>query len=116
MPNDNMIPIFAAAPLATGPDGRPLQARGLAEQFQKASNVAVEQLEESFSSFIANMSRVLSKAQSVVGSYDIDRVEIEAAVSADGKVGLAGSGVGLSGTASLKLILVRAAKAGKAEA
>lgn len=59
---------------------------------------------------MANISRILGKAESVIGGYQVNNVEIEVMVSADGKVGLAGSSVGISGHSSLKLILVRQTK------
>ena len=115
MPAENTVRIFDAVPAAPGGDTRPMQPRGLADKLQNAVDVGVEQLEQNFASFLANIGRILGKAESVAETYQVDRVEIEAMVSADGKVGLAGSSVGLSGHSSLKLVLVRAGKAGAAD-
>ncbi len=113
MPDENTVLIFDAMPATPGGDARPMQARGVAEKLQSAVEVGVEQLEQNFGAFLANLGRILGKAESMAGTYQVDRVEIEALVSADGKVGLAGSSVGLSGKSSVKLVLVRGGNGGK---
>lgn len=105
---DDSIIIFEGMKPTVGSDGRPIQVRGgIGERFQEATNVGVAQLEENFSNFLKNMRQILEKAGAAVGGFQVDRVEIEAMISADGKVGLAGSSVGLSGKSSLKLVLTR---------
>ena len=113
MSNENTLVVFDAVPAVTQTDGRPMQARGVVDQVQKAVHLGVEQLETNFATFMGNIARILDSAQAVAGSYHVERVEVEAMVSADGKVGLAGSSVGVSGKSSLKLILVRSQSGGQ---
>jgi hypothetical protein len=110
MSDEQTIVIFNAATATLGTDGRPIQARGVVEKLQEAAEVGVEQLERNFTTFVTGVAHILNKAQNMTGEFKIDKVEIEVMVTADGKVGLAGSSVGLSGKSSLKLILCRESK------
>ena len=107
MSSEGTIRVFDALAPTLASDGRPIQARGVAEQLQRATDVSVEQLERNFSAFFANVERILSQAQTQVGVFQVERVEIEAVVSADGKVGLMGSSIGVAGKSTLKLVLER---------
>jgi hypothetical protein len=73
----------------------------------RAIAVDVEQLSDNFVGFVENVRSMLARVSDVAGEFSVEKVEIQAQISGEGKVGFVGSGVKAGGEASIKLVLER---------
>jgi len=89
------------------PDGRPVQPRLIREAATRISEVSADTLRKSMGSFFAGIEELLESAPNMTSSYWLDKVEIHCQVSADGKVGVAGIGMGIKGDTGIKFVLQR---------
>jgi hypothetical protein len=108
------VPVFELvemAPVAgpTAPGDRPLHVRGGRETAVRVVETSVDALAENMASFVGAVDRMIMAAAKVAGEFCIDKVEVQCQVSGNGKIGFAGTGVGVEGSASLKLIFARKA-------
>jgi hypothetical protein len=69
--------------------------------------VPAEQLQQNVEAFVRAMGRVIIGAPSVLSGYSIDSIEINAEVSASGKVSLLGNGGELAGKGGIAFTLTR---------
>ena len=90
-----------------GPGGRPLRARGIGEKVVKASSVAVDEVQKNMTKFLSGIRDTLAKGAAITGEYEVDTVEINAQISAEGQIGFMGSNVGMMGSAGIKFIFKR---------
>jgi len=73
----------------------------------KPKEIVVNDFKENLSRFLQNMDDILTTSKRKYGDYIMDSIEINAEVSAEGKIGLMGSEVGVSGTHGIKFIFKR---------
>ena len=73
----------------------------------KTREIGVEQLEKNISEFMSGIQGMLSKEANIQGPYQLESIEVEASISAEGKIGFAGTGLGLSGSTGLKFVFTR---------
>ncbi len=82
-----------------GAGGRILKFLGI-----KATEITVEQVQQNMVRFVSSMQRVIDKSSEQLGEYNIDTVEVNAEISADGEIGFMGTHVGMSGTAGIMFV------------
>ena len=54
--------------------------------------------------FISSVQQLIDKTSDQLGDYNIDKVEVNAGISAKGEIGFMGTNVGMSGTAGIKFV------------
>lgn len=90
---------------------RPVTYRGIKEKAEeimvKAREVGVGELQKNMLEFVSSIQGILAEGAEVQGPYQLDSIEVEASISAEGTIGFAGTGVGLSGNAGLRFIFTR---------
>ena len=98
-----------------GPGGRPIEARVVSEVAMRVGEVSVNTLRKSteffFDSIGQMLEQMLQSAPKTASAYRVDKVELHCQISADGKIGIAGIGMGLKGDAGIKFVLQRVADA-----
>lgn len=87
--------------------GRPLGARGARSASMNVSERSVKEVQENMSGFLKNLGQILSLDEEVEGDYDIDRVEVNAQITGEGKLGFLGTGVNVGASTGLKIVLQR---------
>lgn len=112
MSEDKKIVIFDVATViddASKPKSDNL--RGLSEKTEKimvmAREIGVEQLQKNMMEFVSSIQGMLTKGAEIQGDYQLNSIEIEASISAEGTIGFAGTGVGLSGNTGLRFIFTK---------
>ncbi len=80
---------------------------GLKERVSHAHEVAVDELANNMTHFLSGIERTLSQGAAVTGEFQVDTVEVNAQISASGKVGLMGTGIGLEGQAGITFVFKR---------
>ena len=103
------ILIFDVEPGAQVEPSRPLfrSDRGIREKVIKATSVAVDQVEENMKQFLSGICDIVSRGADVVGEYEVDTVEVNAQISADGQIGFMGSRIGMTGSAGITFVFKR---------
>ena len=86
---------------------RPLGARGGRSPSVHISERNVKEVRENMSGFLKNLGQILSLNQEVEGDYDIDRVEVNAQITGEGRLGFLGTGVNVGASTGLKIVLQR---------
>ncbi len=85
-----------------------LREAGLRDKFKglivKSREIGVNDFKENLSRFLLSVEDILSTSKERYGSFSMESVEINAEVSADGKVGFMGTEVGISGTHGIKFV------------
>src|SRR6476661_655013 len=76
----------------------------------KSKEIAVDDFKYSLSRFLLTVENILSTSKQRYGDFIMDSIEINAEVSADGKVGFMGTEVGVSGTHGIKFVFKRSMK------
>jgi len=105
---ENTLVVFDLEPeWQMGPGGRPLKARGVGEKVVKATSVAVDEVQKNMIRFLTSIRDTLAKGAAIAGEYEVDTVEINAQISADGQIGFMGSNVGMAGSAGIKFVFKR---------
>ncbi len=101
--------VFAEETVERQQGERPLQPR--LDYSKRATRVAVavpfESLHANMRTFLDGAHELLAQETERKDKYAVDSVEVSAQISADGKVGFLGSGVGISGEASVKFVFKR---------
>jgi hypothetical protein len=69
----------------------------------------VSQVRENFSRFLEGLKTLISDAVPSVGAYELDEVQFNAEISADGEFKLLGAGVGLEATTGVSFTMRRKA-------
>ncbi len=85
---------------------RPLSARGKVSGGY-LSERGVTEVQANMSAFLRNLGKVLSLEDEGQGRFNVERVEVSAEITGDGRVGILGTGVNLGGSAGLKIVLRR---------
>lgn len=102
------IPIFEVVEVsgdrATVPGERPVHARGGRERAVQMLEMGVDVLSENMANFINSLTDMLSASAKVAGPFDIDTVEVECQVSGSGQIGLVGTGLGLQGGSTMRIV------------
>jgi len=105
---ENTIIVFDVEPeWQIGPGGRPLKARGIGEKVVKATSVAIEEVQKNMTRFLSGIRDTLDKGAAIKGEYEVDTVEINAQISAEGQIGFMGSNVGMMGSAGITFVFKR---------
>ncbi len=87
---------------------RPTRARGdKISASARAVEASSSAIEKSLTGFIDTVKSMLEKVDDVTGSYKINKVEIAAQVSSEGKVGFMGVGLAANASSSLKIEFTR---------
>ena len=107
MATDKLI-IFDVTDVQTFDGVRPTRARGdktsATAQAVEASSSAIE---KSMIGFIDTVKSMLENVDDVSGNYKINKVEIAAQVSSEGKVGFMGVGLSANASSGLKIEFTR---------
>jgi hypothetical protein len=90
-----------------GPGGPLLRSRGVSEKVVKATAVAVDQVEKNMTRFLSGVGDIINRGAEVNGEYEVETVEVNAQISADGQIGFMGSGVGMTGSAGITFVFKR---------
>ncbi len=107
MVTENLI-IFDVTDVQTFDGVRPTRARGdKASATSRAVEASSSAIEESLTGFIDTVKLMLEKVDHVSGNYKINKVEIAAQVSSEGKVGFMGVGLSANASSSLKIEFTR---------
>lgn len=69
--------------------------------------VEVGALKENMERFLGQLREILGAGVERVGAFELSEVELTAQISADGKVGLVGSGIGVEAQGGIRLTLRR---------
>ncbi len=111
---NNKIVVFDVADIArdddTYVDGAPRGAtRGDRSRSTavRAIDVDVKQLSDNLVGFIDSVRGMLARVAERESSFAVEKVEVLAEISGEGKVGFMGSGVKATGGASIKIVLER---------
>ncbi len=104
MSSDNILIITGDEITQAG--GRPLGARGTSASTYMSER-SVNEVRENMSGFLKGLGQILSLGEEVGGDYDIDRVEVNAQITGEGKLGLLGTGVNVGAATGLKIVLQR---------
>ena len=91
----------------TSVGGRHLGARGDRQPSTHVSEQSVSTVQENMSGFLKNLGQILLLEEEVKGDYTIDRVEVNAQITGEGKIGLLGTGVNVGASTGLKIVLQR---------
>jgi hypothetical protein len=75
----------------------------------KSKEIAVSDFKENLSKFLLDIEDILSISKDRYGNFIMESIEINADISADGKIGLMGTEVGISGTHGIKFVFKRSA-------
>lgn len=76
--------------------------------YEHVTEVSLDALKSSLDAATENLSEVFATAfERTFGAFELNEVEMALEVSADGKVGIMGSGAGVKGSGSIKLKFVR---------
>jgi|SRR6185295_8418397 len=103
------ILIFDSVTASAGaPGARPLQPRGLADAALAVSERSVEEVQANMTRFIRGLQKILAEGAVLGGELRIEQVEVNAQLTAEGKIGIAGTGVNLKGDTGLKIVFKRA--------
>lgn len=84
---------------------RLIRSRGLKDTLVKTSEYSVSYIKENMTNFIKSMQSILSDSAKAAGEFQIDKVEINAQVTGEGKIGFAGTGFNLQGASGIKITL-----------
>jgi len=68
---------------------------------------SVDEMSKKMEKFIESVSEILSSGAKYSGNFEIDSVEVECLISGSGQIGLAGTGLGVQGGSSLKIVFTR---------
>lgn len=103
------VPIFEAIEVVSisaegTPPIRPVHARGTQDKVIKMVETSVDVLCDNMSSFIESVEDMISSSVEATGNYEIETVEVECQISGNGKIGFAGSSIGMTGGSGLKII------------
>jgi hypothetical protein len=75
----------------------------------KSKEITLDEIRENLSKFLLNVEDILSTSKERYGDFKMDSIEINAEISADGKVGFMGTEAGISGTHGIKFVFKRSA-------
>lgn len=76
--------------------------------YEQVTEVSLDVLKSSLDTATESLSEVFASAfERTFGDFELNEVEMALEVSADGKVGIMGSGAGVKGSGSIKLKFVR---------
>lgn len=87
--------------------GRHLGARGDRSVSTHINEQSVSTVKENMNGFLKNLGQILSLEEDVKGDYVIDKVEVNAQITGEGKIGLLGTGVNVGASTGLKIVLQR---------
>lgn len=108
MPEPKSMWVFTEEPVEPPPGERPLEPR-LERAGRGVNRVEIPfgSLQSSMRDFLDGAHGLLAQELARADPYAVDTVEVAAQISADGKVGFLGTGVGVGGQASVKFIFKR---------
>ena len=92
---------------ATDRGARPFQTRSRREKAAQRTAVAVDTVKKNMSRFLEDIGSILEEGAEIKGPLTVQKVEVQAQVSASGEISLFGSGVGLEGMTGIKLVFER---------
>ena len=102
------IRVFDVESVSQGrPSGPLLRSGRVGEKVMKATAVAVDQVEKNMAQFLSGIGDVISRGAEITGEYEVDTVEVNAQISADGQIGFMGSGIGVTGSAGITFVFKR---------
>lgn len=104
---DTILIIDSITASAAAPGARPLQARGLVGAALTVSERSVEEVQANMTRFIRGLQKILAEGAELGGELRIEQVEVNAQLTAEGKIGIASTGVNLKGDTGLKIIFKR---------
>ncbi|MGD9533908.1 MAG: hypothetical protein AB7V56_09090 [Candidatus Nitrosocosmicus sp.] len=67
----------------------------------KRKDLGEDVIESEIIGFVTNMQKIISKINSQHDKFDIDSIDINTQISAEGKIGFMGTGIALTGTAGI---------------
>ena len=91
----------------TGTSDTLLRSGRVSKKLIKATAVAVDQVEKNMTRFLSGIGDIINKGSEVTGEYEVDTVEVNAQISADGQIGFMGSGIGMTGSAGITFVFKR---------
>ncbi|MFC1981255.1 hypothetical protein ACFLVN_03345 [Chloroflexota bacterium] len=89
------------------PSGPLLRSGRIGEKVIKATAVAVDQVEKNMTRFLSGVGDIINRGAEVTGEYEVETVEVNAQISADGQIGFMGSGIGMTGSAGITFVFKR---------
>ena len=103
------VPIFDVVEVTETPAApdRPFQPRGGREMSVRMVEQGVEVLKQSMATFVDAVNAMVQHGAEIAGEFEMETVEVNAVIGANGKIGFAGTGLQLEGTSSLKIVLKR---------
>lgn len=104
--DNQVVHVLTAAPIRTGPDGRPISVRKNLDD-PGIVNVSMDSFQAGMSNFMNSVRIMVADVEHKAGEYEIDKLEIAASIGVDGKVSFLGSGVGMESAASFTITLTK---------
>ena len=88
--------------------GRPVRARSrVSESAVKTFEISAETVAKNMQEFVRSVNTMLAGADFQEGKYRLETVEVQAQISAEGKIGFLGAGAAAKGSASMKVVFER---------
>ena len=87
--------------------GRPISARGDGPAAPRVSERSVKEVAENMNGFLKNLGQIISLDEDIEGGFAIERVEVNAEITGEGKIGFMGSGVNVGASTGIKIVLQR---------
>ena len=108
MSQHNADHIFIVTGIGGGQEQRRVE-RGLPDAIARGTvqSISVSTLKKNMAAFFDQLREILQAGSDTIGAYQVEQVEVDAQVTADGKVCLLGSGVQLGFQGGIKFILKR---------
>ena len=103
------VVIFDVAEIAdAGPIGRPVRSRSAAsDTAMKAFTTSAEELADSMRSFVESVNVMVADTAVQDSLYQLEKIEVQAQISAEGKIGFLGAGAAAKGSAGMKIVFER---------
>ncbi len=83
------ITIFEPVEITPAGGGRPTFTRG--DTMTRVIERSIDEMQEHMTGFIEGVQEILSKGATVAGEFSMERVEVQAQIGIEGKIGFMGS-------------------------
>lgn len=107
LPVFEVVEAASVPPAPAAPGGRPFHARGTPERAVRIVEAGLDTLAESMAAFVDGVGEMIAAGTAATGDYTLETVEVQCQISGSGQVGFMGSGMGVEGASSLKIVFRR---------
>jgi hypothetical protein len=102
------IVIFEPVEMTAMGNGRPTFARGGdSSTITRAVERSIDEMQEHMTGFIEAVQAMLTNGAKVAGEFQMNKVEVQAQIGLEGKIGFLGSGASASGSSQITIVFER---------